>query len=167
MGWFVAMDSQRELLAEIEAFVLSHFGGAYDIYEIRFERLQRRTVLAVAIDSAAGVGVDDCERVSRALSRFLDERDPIPGRYVLEVSSPGAERVLKRPVDFERNLGRLVRWTTRSGADGSEKKVFEARLHEIGAHSVRVVGTDGMCELPLGDVLEARVVLEFPRKGRG
>ena len=57
------------------------------------------------IDKDGGVGIDDCERISRRLDPILDEADPIPDSYVFEVGSAGAERELKRPSDFERYIG--------------------------------------------------------------
>ncbi|MCL2747233.1 MAG: ribosome maturation factor RimP [Oscillospiraceae bacterium] len=77
-----------------------------------------RWVLRVLIDRAGGVGITHCEAISRALEPLLDEHDPISGPYVLEVSSAGLERPLKRPEDFARMLGRdvLVRlYTARQG----------------------------------------------------
>ncbi len=60
------------------------------------------------IDKEGGVGIDDCERISRRLDPILDEADPIPESYVFEVGSAGAERQLKRPSDFARFMGAEV-----------------------------------------------------------
>ena len=59
-------------------------------------------------DRDGGVGIDDCERISRRLDPILDEADPIPDSYVFEVGSAGAERELKRPGDFEQFMGSEV-----------------------------------------------------------
>jgi len=64
--------------------------------------------LRVYIDKEGGVGIDDCEAVSRKLESLLDTRDFIDTAYMLEVSSPGIDRVLKRPEDFERYAGECV-----------------------------------------------------------
>ena len=64
--------------------------------------------LRVYIDKADGIGIDDCEAVSRELDVLLDEADPIPDSYVFEVSSAGAERELRRPTDFEQFMGSTV-----------------------------------------------------------
>jgi ribosome maturation factor RimP len=66
-------------------------------------------MLRVYLDSAAGVGVDDCERVSREVSALLDVEDPMPGAFTLEVSSPGFDRVLRKPAHFERFRGERVK----------------------------------------------------------
>ncbi len=161
------MVGDTHLIEQITRFITENFGGAYDVYDISLRRLQRRIVLTIAIDAAHGVGIDDCEKVSRALSKHLDTTDPIPGRYLLEVSSPGAERLLKRHVDFERSVGRLVRWRIKAPGAEHGKEVFQARLHEVLSDRVRVSAAEGIQELLLDDVSEARTILEFPRKARG
>lgn len=62
-------------------------------------------VLRVSIDAPGGIDADDCANVSEQVSPLLDAEDPIPGRYVLEVSSPGIDRPIQRKVDFERFRG--------------------------------------------------------------
>lgn len=64
--------------------------------------------LRVYIDKDGGVGITDCEAISRKLDPILDEADPVPGSYVFEVGSAGAERELKRPSDFEQFIGSEV-----------------------------------------------------------
>jgi ribosome maturation factor RimP len=66
-------------------------------------------MLRIYLDSAAGVGVDDCEKVSREVSALLDVEDPMPGAFTLEVSSPGLDRVLRKPAHFERFRGERVK----------------------------------------------------------
>ncbi len=66
------------------------------------------TVLRVLVDTEDGVEVDALARINRLISPILDEDDPIPGRYTLEVSSPGVERKLRREVHYERAVGELV-----------------------------------------------------------
>ena len=66
-------------------------------------------MLRLYIDGVAGVGVDDCERVSREVSALLDVEDPMPGAFTLEVSSPGFDRVLRKPAHFERFRGARVK----------------------------------------------------------
>lgn len=64
--------------------------------------------LRIFIDKKDGVDLEDCQFVSKAISDWLDEVDPIPGAYHLEVSSPGLDRPLKREKDLERNIGNMV-----------------------------------------------------------
>jgi len=77
------------------------------------EKLQqgRQVVLKIYIESADGINVDDCARVSRQVSAILDVEDPIPGEYMLEVSSPGVERRLFKPEHFNVCKGEKVQIT--------------------------------------------------------
>jgi len=75
-----------------------------------------RRVLRVCVDRAGGVSIQDCARVSRLLSPLLDVEDPVPGRYHLEVSSPGIERPLQRCADFARFTGYRARLRLEPGA---------------------------------------------------
>ena len=79
-----------------------------ELWDVEYVREAGAWYLRLYIDKPGGVSIDDCEAVSRALDPVLDEADPIPTSYIFEVSSAGAERVLKRPGDFERFLGEQV-----------------------------------------------------------
>jgi ribosome maturation factor RimP len=109
------------------------------------------------------LNIDDCERISRALSPVLDVDDPMPGEYLLEVSSPGVDRPLVRPEDFERWAGhearfemtellggrRRFRGVLEGFEDGEVRLLFEA---EPGTEPV-VIG------LPFDHIAEARLVM--------
>lgn len=79
-----------------------------ELWAVEYVREAGSWYLRVLIDKDGGVGIDDCERISRRLDPILDEADPIPDSYVFEVGSAGAERELKRPSDFERYIGSEV-----------------------------------------------------------
>ncbi|HIS45530.1 MAG TPA: ribosome maturation factor RimP [Candidatus Scatomorpha merdigallinarum] len=79
-----------------------------EIWDVEYVREAGAWYLRVYIDKPGGVSIDDCETFSRAFDPVLDEADPIPSSYIFEVSSAGAERVLKRPGDFERFTGEQV-----------------------------------------------------------
>ena len=78
-------------------------------------------LLRVLVDRDGGADIDAIARVSRALSRSLDEHDPIEGRYTLEVSTPGLERPLRTPDHFARATGSTVKVKTRPGTDGERR----------------------------------------------
>ncbi len=86
----------------------------YELVDVEWAGSRTRPLLRIRIDHAgpeygdAGIGVDDCARVSRGLEEWLDELEEMPERYVLEVSSPGVERPLRRPRDFHRFTGSKV-----------------------------------------------------------
>ena len=78
------------------------------LWDVRFEKEGADWFLRIIIDSQDGITCDDCEAVSRPLSKLLDELDPIEQSYYLEVSSPGTERELRRPEHFEACMGERV-----------------------------------------------------------
>lgn len=80
-----------------------------------------RGLLRVYIDHEGGIDLADCELVSRQLSAFLDVEDPLPGHYVLEVSSPGIERRLRTPAHFERFEGEEATIRLRTPREGRRK----------------------------------------------
>src|SRR5208282_153191 len=86
---------------------------AYELVDIEFASAGRGGVLRIFIDrktadAGAGITVDDCARVSHAVSEVLEGEDPIPGAYTLEVSSPGFDRILRKRAHFERFVGARV-----------------------------------------------------------
>src|SRR5213080_1142816 len=105
----------------------------------------------------------DCERVSQQLSVILDVEELIPGPgYVLEVSSPGMDRALKRPADFERFKGRLAKISTSEPV--GEAKFFEGRLAGFADGKVRMElkGKEARTvEVPLEAIRKANLVVEF------
>lgn len=105
----------------------------------------------------------DCERVSQQLSVILDVEELIPGPgYVLEISSPGMDRALTKPRDFERFTGRLVKIST--GEPIGEAKFFEGRLQGFADGKVRMElnGKDArIVEIPLEAIRKANLVVEF------
>jgi ribosome maturation factor RimP len=116
--------------------------------------------LRITIDRAGGVNLDDCEKVSTGVSAALDAYDPIAGRYMLEVSSPGAERPLRSPADWTAALGKhvLVRFRT-----GESETSVQGLLSEVADDHVTVTtmrktrATEH--EIELGDVVSARIAV--------
>ena len=93
--------------------------GLY-VYETEYKKEGSENVLRVYIDSDSGVTIDDCEKVSRALSDVLDRIDPIKGPYELEVSSPGIERELKRDWHFKKAQGSKITAKLFGAVDGEK-----------------------------------------------
>lgn len=108
----------------------------------------------------AGVTVEDCVRVSRDASSVLDVSDAISCRYHLEVSSPGADRPLRSLADFQRQLGRTVKVKLASPASDGQR-VLRGVVLAVGESQVRMDVDGNVHEFGLGDVAEARAVLEF------
>lgn len=92
------------VVAEVEEIIA---GTALELVDVEYVR-ERNWYLRVFIDKQGGVDLEDCQAVSEKLSKILDEKDPISDNYLLEVSSPGLDRVLKKEKDFVRYQGRDV-----------------------------------------------------------
>ena len=113
------MAKVTELVAVLAAPIAEQNGCT--LWDVEYVREAGQWFLRVYIDKPEGISINDCEAVSRPLSDALDEADPIEGSYVLEVSSAGAERPLKRPSDFERFLGSPVLVKTYKPKDGRKE----------------------------------------------
>lgn len=91
------------------------------LWDVEYVKEAGEWFLRVYLDKEGGVGIDDCEAVSRPLSDALDEADPIAGSYTFEVSSAGLDRALKRPEHFERSMGQQVDVKLYRPVDGSKE----------------------------------------------
>ena len=80
----------------------------YDIWDITYSKVGADYHLEITIDSEAGINIEDCEKVHRAIDPILDEIDPIEGFYYLDVSSPGVERELRTDAHINRSIGEKV-----------------------------------------------------------
>jgi ribosome maturation factor RimP len=98
--------SLRERLFVLVEPLLARLG--FELVELEFAPGHGRALLRLFIDAPAGVGLDDCARVSREVAALLDVEDPIPMAYTLEVSSPGFDRLLRTPAHFGRFVGARV-----------------------------------------------------------
>ena len=96
--------------------------------------------LRVYIDKDGGVGITDCEAISRKLDPILDEAEPVPGSYVFEVGSAGAERELKRPSDFEQFIGSEVEVKLYQPHEG--RKTLVGTLDGYSDGNITVSGTE-------------------------
>ena len=109
---------RERLIALIEP-LLAQLG--YELVELELAPGHGRGALRIFIDRPEGVGLDDCERVSREVSALLDVEDPIPTSYALEVSSPGDDRVLRKRAHFERFVGSRVHVELAAPRDGRRR----------------------------------------------
>jgi ribosome maturation factor RimP len=117
-------------------------------------------LLRITIDKAGGVSHADCQVVSEQVSAILDVEDLIPGQYTLEVSSPGLDRKLVKPSDFEHFVGRRARLILREPVGG--QRVLEGRLAGIEAGRVRLDSGEGQrAEVELTNISKARLVVEL------
>lgn len=119
---------------------------------------ERDWYLRVYLDKEGGIEIDDCQRISEALEQILDEKDLLKDAYILEVSSPGLDRVLKKARDFERERGKDVEVTFYAPVDG--KKTWVGTLTGYDREKNAIV-LDGEKELPLEKTAQVRLHIDF------
>jgi ribosome maturation factor RimP len=123
-------------------------------------KIGKQRFLRVYIDKPEGVSHADCSAVSEQLSVLLDVEDLVSGPgYVLEVSSPGLDRKLTKPSEFERFAGRLARISTTEPVENA--KFFEGRLAGCAEGRVKIDVKGRIIELPLAGIRKANLVVEL------
>lgn len=116
---------------------------AYELVDVEFVKEGPSYYLRIYIDKEGGIAIDDCSLTSKALEAVLDEKDPIELPYVLEVSSPGLDRILKKDKDFERFTGNVV--DVKLYEPIGKRKTFQGELLEKTKDTLKIVEEDG-CE---------------------
>lgn len=112
-----------------------------ELWDVRFLKEGASWYLRVFIDSAEGISIDDCTKVSRAIDPIIDEADPIDVPYYLEVCSPGIERELSRPEHFEKKTGETVKLKLYKAIDG--QKEFKGTLAAVNGDELEI-SVDGV-----------------------
>ena len=128
----------------------------YELADLEVKLGGKDGVLRLFIDKPDGIDLDDCEKVSHAVSALLDVEDPLPGQYNLEVSSPGLDRTLKKVEHFQRFVGEEVKVQMRFPIEG--RKRFRGELTSSDDENI-VVLVDGQSHtLPIATIDTARLV---------
>jgi ribosome maturation factor RimP len=136
----------------------------YELYDLAVAGTGGNTTLRVRIDRPEGVTLADCERVSKSLSALLDQADPFPTHYELEVSSPGAERPLRNLEEYRRFIGRRANVRYRIG---DSEQVAEGRLTAVSDDMIELQLGEGKhlrtVAIPLADIVSARLAIDLSR----
>ena len=131
----------------------------YELVDVELSGGGAQAVLRIYIDSPDGINVDDCAKVSRQVSALLDVEDPIPGHYMLEVSSPGLDRPLVTRADFVRFTGALIKAKVTQPILG--RRNFTGRLVEVDGDRIVVEVDNESYDLTLSNIEKARLVPEL------
>ncbi|NBI27400.1 ribosome maturation factor RimP [Chengkuizengella sp. YPA3-1-1] len=131
----------------------------YELVDIEYVKEGENKYLRIYVDKDGGIDIDDCGRISEYISQKLDESDPISEAYILEVSSPGAERPLKKTKDFENAVNKNVFITTYESIDGL--KEFEGKLISFQNEILEIKLVKKTHEIPLNKVASARLAVLF------
>ncbi|WP_044893734.1 ribosome maturation factor RimP [Bacillus alveayuensis] len=150
-----------EIVEEIVTPILEEM--ELELVDIEYVKEGKNWFLRVFIDSEDGIDIEQCGVVSEKLSEKLDEVDPIPYNYFLEVSSPGAERPLKKRADFERAVGKNVYIKTYEPIEG--EKEFEGELTAFDGTVVTLTVMQKTrkktIEIPYEKIANARLAVVF------
>jgi ribosome maturation factor RimP len=131
----------------------------YELWELEYVTRPGGGLLRLYIDHADGISVEDCEKVSRAVSQKMDESDPIAQAYTLEVSSPGLDRVLRTRQHFARFTGEPVQVEMTAKLNG--RKRFAGRLTSVTEGAITLDTDGGSVSLPLDAIHKARLAPQF------
>lgn len=127
-------------------------------------------VLKVTVDREGGLDLDVIASLTRAISRLIDEHDPIPGSFTLEVTSPGLERPLRTPEHFARAVGETVTVKTRAGVEGDRRLKGTVEAADDGGVTIVPEGGGEPRHLGYDQIDKARTVFDWgpaPKPGKG
>jgi ribosome maturation factor RimP len=153
-----------DLLEDIVSDVVTSSG--FSLVEWTLGGTPKRSILRVYVYRSEGVALEDCERVSRELGSVLDEKDLFPGSYVLEVSSPGAERALRGKEEYEIFRGREAKLEV-TDEDGRARTII-GRLGPLADDAITLeVGSSGEVTVPFVRIRKARLYIDWERVAKG
>jgi len=148
--------ADAESLKSIILPVLDQMG--IDLVDLELHGSGNRTILRVFVDQEGGITLQRCANASRAIADILDRKDPIPSRYVLEVSSPGLNRPLTTERDFKRHVGKTV--NIRHRKDDREERVEGVIIH-VSDGAVTIESNERPNEIKLTDIVLAKLVVQI------
>ena len=155
------MARREEYESKVEAWLLPLLEkNQFELVDVEYVREAGIWYLRAYIDKEGGITVDDCEVVSRELGDWLDQKDFIEDSYILEVSSPGLGRPLKKEKDFARSLGKDVE--VRLYRPINKQKEFTGTLKAYDADTVTLFMEDGSdLALAKSDIALIRLAFDF------
>ncbi len=134
----------------------------FDIWDIQYLKEGTEWCLRIIIDKEGGVDILDCEKLSRAIDKPLDDLDPIEGAWSLEVSSPGIERALTKPEHYEKMAGRDVAVQLYRPLEETGEKEIIAQLRELRDKMIVLADLEGtLFEIPLKDAVSVKLYEEI------
>ncbi len=156
-GGDTALSKITESVERLAAPIAERLG--LEIWDIEYVKEAGENYLRIYIDRENGVDIDDCEAMSRAIDPELDRVDPIPDSYILEVSSAGIERVLKRQSDFDRFVGSDVLLRFFKPINGAKEVV--GKLLGLKDDLIGVETPAGVLEVSRKDTALCRLYVKF------
>ncbi|MBD2870698.1 ribosome maturation factor RimP [Paenibacillus arenilitoris] len=152
--------STSKIKTAVEEMVLPYLNGnGFELVDIEYVKEGSNYFLRIFVDKEGGIDIDDCGRISEYVSEQLDKNDPISDAYFLEVSSPGAERPLKKQEDVIKAVGKHVFLTTYEPIGGA--KEFEGLLLSFDGETAVVRTGKKELSIPYAKVASARLAIVF------
>jgi ribosome maturation factor RimP len=133
----------------------------FELVDIEYLSEQGKWILRVYLDREGGITLDDCARLSGEIGDLIDVKDVIEHNYVLEVSSPGLSRPLKKEKDFLSAIGKKIKLKTTVAVEG--RRNFTGHLRGLRDGKLDMQTEDGQISLSLQDVEKANLVYEFDK----
>ena len=134
-------------------------GENLDLVDVEYKKEGKYWYLRVYIDKKGGVFIEDCQKVSRQIEDMIQIDEIINSSYILEVSSPGLDRPLKKEKDFIRSLGKKVKVTTYSPID--KQRNFVGVIKDISNQTLGLDVNGALVAIPLEIIANAKLVLEL------
>ena len=161
-----ASGTKTEVVVKLEELIQPYLAAqGAELVDLQYSRPRRgRGILRLFVDRPGGITLEEITRISRIVGGLLDVHDVIPGSYTLEVSSPGLTRALKKPEDYQRYAGRLVRVTTRAPWEG--RQVHCGILQGLKGDQVCLKEGERECCIPLGEIARARLEIDLKNIGK-
>lgn len=131
----------------------------YELVDLEYIKEAGNYFLKIYVDKAGGITLDDCQKMSQELSTKLDEIDPIPGEYLLEVSSPGLDRPLKTDKDLKRNLNKDVE--LRLYRPFNNRKIYEGELKDYTNENITLEIDEGLVDVPREYISIIKLSIKF------
>lgn len=152
--------SAPKIKSIVESFLTPYLDeNGFQLVDVEYVKEGSNWFLRIYVDKDGGIDIDDCGRISEFASAKLDELDPISDAYFLEVSSPGAERPLKKAEDVAKAVGKHVFVTTYEPVDGA--KEFEGRLDGFDGNVIEMTVGRRKHAIPYDKVASARLAIVF------
>ncbi|MEW8973475.1 MAG: ribosome maturation factor RimP [Tissierellaceae bacterium] len=158
MGKRLSRQEIIKIVREISDVVADELG--YELVDVEYVKEHGDYYLRIYIYRDEGIGLDDCQKMSQIISERLDDKDPIPDAYYLEVSSPGLDRPLKTDRDLERNLNKNIEIKLYKAIDN--KKLYEGELQGYNEKEIRILDyNDKEIVIPREAISLVRLAIKF------
>ena len=134
-------------------------GSEIKLVDVEYKKIGKDWTLRVLIDKNQGVTVFDCQKLSREIEDLIEIHELIKDHYILEVSSPGLDRPLKKESDFVRNKGKQIQVNTDSPINNS--KINTGTIRDFSNSTLFLENNNDTLEIPLITIMQAKLIIEF------